>query len=79
MTCYGGMDMVPMSVATNPDGLIQGFIGHGTIPQNVRQITQNAKFPTVRAFTIGISLCHKMHWQLSLHMILKSTKARCIY
>ena len=55
MTCYGGMDdMVPMSVvATNPEGLILTGLGHGTIPQNVRQITQNTKFPTVRASRTG--------------------------
>lgn len=55
LTCYGGMDdMVPLSVvATNPDGLILVGLGHGTIPQNVRQITQNLSFPIVRASRTG--------------------------
>ena len=39
------MTWLPMSVvATNPDGLILTGLGHGTIPQNVRQITQNTAF-----------------------------------
>lgn len=46
--------MVPLSVvATNPDGLILVGLGHGTIPQNVRQITQNLSFPIVRASRTG--------------------------
>ena len=48
------MTWCPMSVvATNPDGLILTGLGHGTIPQNVRQITQNTAFPTVRASRTG--------------------------
>ena len=60
-------------VATNPDGLILTGLGHGTIPQNVRQITQNAKFPTVRASRTGsgmVSAVHKMHWQTISYVIL---------
>lgn len=55
LTCYAGIeDIVGLAVlATQPEGLILTGLGHGTIPQAIRNITSNLDIPVVRASRTG--------------------------
>lgn len=62
LTCYAGIEEVMglAILATNPAGLILTGLGHGTIPQVIRNITKNLSIPVVRASRTGSGIVSKV-------------------
>ena len=62
LTCYAGIEEIMglAIVATNPSGLILGWLRHGTIPQPIRKVTSNLPIPVVRASRTGSGIVSKV-------------------
>lgn len=62
LTCYAGIENTigAAVLSTNPSGLVITGLGHGTVPKQIRNVTEHAHIPIVRASRTGSGIVSTM-------------------